>query len=145
MSTTLSPNNFCSYEASFELVLQSKELGVRIGDRKALCEIEGTRSRKLGTHNLRLPGLKHRRRDRRCQSKGVLQSAADAFRCLMSNWEDEVECSILCSIHRNQFGREVADSVEILLPLNPLEQELRDDVLGYKRFQGASGQGNTQR
>lgn len=51
----------------------------------------------------------------------------------MSNWEDVVECSILCSIHRSQFGREVADSVEILLPLNPLEQELRNDVLGYER------------
>ena len=47
--------------------------------------------------------------------------AADASRCLMSNWENEVECSILCSIRLSQFGREVADSVEILLPLNPLE------------------------
>jgi hypothetical protein len=49
MSITLSFDNFASSEASFELVLQIEELGVRIGDRKALCEIEGARSRKLGT------------------------------------------------------------------------------------------------
>ena len=51
----------------------------------------------------------------------------------MSNWEDKVECSIFCPIHRSQFRREVADSVEIFLPLNPLEKELRNNVLRYKR------------